>query len=179
MTVAAGIGLAALAAVAYAVAAVLQHGAVRAVRAASGSTGRGLGLAQFRALLGRGRWLAGFLALATGGTLHTMSLALAPLVVVQPVGVLAIGLSVLFSRTRLTRATVVGVGASTAGVAGFVLLAARGVTDATPPSAGARPSSWPRAPSPGSRCSARWRGAGCAARCSRPPPGSPTAPCPC
>ncbi|WP_214369427.1 hypothetical protein [Pseudonocardia sp. H11422] len=118
------IGLAVLGAGCFAVAAVLQH---RAVRATAGP-GRGLSPGALRALLCRPGWLAG-LALAGGGAgLHAVALALAPVSVVQPVGVLAVPFAVLLaarrSRTRPAPGVLGGVTVSVAGVAVFVGLAA-------------------------------------------------------
>ncbi|HEX4701624.1 MAG TPA: hypothetical protein VH352_05790 [Pseudonocardiaceae bacterium] len=114
----AGIVLAVLAACCYAVAATLQHGAVHTVTA-----GDRLRLAQLGALARRGRWLAGLLAMGCGAGLHVVSLSVAPLLVVQPIGVLAIGLTALLARPA-GRSTLFAVLASTAGVGLFVLLAA-------------------------------------------------------
>ncbi len=120
----AGIGLAVLAACCYAVAATCQHTVVTTV--ADGHTR--LGLAQLTGLLRRGRWLLGLLALGCGAALHVVALALAPLVVVQPIGVLAIGLAALLTAratgTRPDRATVTAVVTISAGVGLFLLCAA-------------------------------------------------------
>jgi glycosyltransferase involved in cell wall biosynthesis len=113
-----GVALAVLAACCYAVAAVLQHGAVRTV-----VDGDRLGLTQLRAVARRGRWLAGLAALCCGAGLHVVALSMAPLLVVQPIGVLAIGLAALLANGR-DRATLLAVLASTLGVALFLLLAA-------------------------------------------------------
>ncbi|HWC83241.1 MAG TPA: hypothetical protein VG756_25060 [Pseudonocardiaceae bacterium] len=119
-----GIGLSVLAAIAYAVAAALQHGAVRELPGASDR----LGLSQLRTLLARRRWLLGLLGTGIGAGLHVVALSVAPLVLVQPIGVLAIALTALFTGSRLTRTTLFAVAACTAGVGLFVLLAAHGVS---------------------------------------------------
>ncbi|MGH3647550.1 MAG: hypothetical protein ACRDTM_10295, partial [Micromonosporaceae bacterium] len=72
------IGLAVLGAVCFAVAAYLQHDAVHRDR---------LALA-----VRRPRWLAGLGLIGLGATVHAVALGLAPLVVVQPIGVLALPL---------------------------------------------------------------------------------------
>lgn len=126
----AGIALAVLAACCYAVAATCQHTAVHAV--AAGRTR--LSVAQLTGLLGRGRWLLGLLMLFLGAALHVVSLSLAPLVVVQPIGVLAVGLAALLTaRLRPDRATVVAVVAISAGVGLFLLGAAPHVDPAAVP----------------------------------------------
>ena len=126
-----GIVLAVLAAGCYGVAATCQHTAVHTV-----ADGRGrLSLAQLTALLRRKRWLLGLLMMCLGAALHVVSLALAPLVVVQPIGVLAIGLAALLSaRMRPDRATVFAVVAIAAGVGLFLLCAAPHVNPAGLPS---------------------------------------------
>jgi len=90
--IAVGVALAVAAACCYAVAAVLQHDAVHTV-----IDGDRLRLTQLRAIAGRRRWLAGLLALCCGAGLHVVSLSMAPLLVVQPIGVLAIGLAALLA----------------------------------------------------------------------------------
>ncbi|WP_211177678.1 hypothetical protein [Pseudonocardia acidicola] len=118
------IGLALIGAGCFAVAAVLQH---RAVTVAAGPQ-TGLNLRAPGALLRRPGRLAG-LALAGGGAgLHVAALVLAPVTVVQPVGVLAVPFAVLLaarrSRTRPAAAALGGVAGSVAGVVTFVWLAA-------------------------------------------------------
>ncbi|HVV24876.1 MAG TPA: glycosyltransferase [Pseudonocardiaceae bacterium] len=119
-----GLLLAVLAACCYAVAATCQHDAVHAVAAGRGQ----LSLAQLASLFGNRRWLTGMLAVACGAAFHVVSLSFAPLVVVQPVGVLSIALTALFTAratgTRMSRATVRSVIAISAGIGLFVLVAA-------------------------------------------------------
>jgi hypothetical protein len=112
MTTLAAILLAALGACCFAGSARLQHGAVR-----SGNPGESLSVRSLGRVLRTRRWLAGAGLAVVGGALHVVALSLAPLVVVQPVGVL--GLVVVTGRFR---PAVVGV---CLGVAGFVVLAAR------------------------------------------------------
>ena len=118
-----GIALSVLAACCYAIAATLQHQAVHTV--AEGVDR--LRLTQLPALARRGRWLLGLLALGTGAGLHVVALSLAPLLVVQPIGVLAIGLTTLLAapsgRAVLDRATVLAVLATAVGLGLFLLFA--------------------------------------------------------
>jgi glycosyltransferase involved in cell wall biosynthesis len=115
-----------------AVAAWLQQGAVREV------TGGGeLRLAGWARMVRAPRWISGFGLTAGSATLHAIALSIAPLVVVQPIGVLAIALTTLLAARstglRLTRATSAAVLASMLGIGLFVLLAARGpVASAAP-----------------------------------------------
>jgi glycosyltransferase involved in cell wall biosynthesis len=107
--------LAVLGAVCFAFAARLQHTAVRSVE----------GTLQVTALLRRPRWLAGLALLVIGAGVHAVALGMAPLSVVQPVGVLAIGITaVLDGRREALRA----VALTTVGVGAFVLLAAGSAT---------------------------------------------------
>lgn len=130
--------LAMLGAGCFAGAAVLQHRAVDAVTTAT--TGDALSLRGMRVLLGRPGWLTGFALAGVGSGLHATALVLAPLSVVQPVGVLAVPLAVLLTvartRTRPPPAVLTGVGLSVAGVAAFVGLTA-GTAVSTPVSDGA------------------------------------------
>jgi hypothetical protein len=123
----AGMALSVLAAVAYALAAVAQHGAVRDVRPVHHPADGRLRARELRTLITRRRWLLGLAGTGLGAALHVTALSLAPLVVVQPIGVLAIGLTAVLSGARLTRGTLLAVLACTAGVALFVLLAAHDV----------------------------------------------------
>jgi hypothetical protein len=134
--------LAMLGAVCFAGAAVLQHRAVTA--ATPGSVGPGdppaLSMPGLLAATRRPGWLLG-LALAGGGTvLHAGALVLAPLSVVQPVGVLAVPIAVLLSAVRTGRRpgrnVLVAVAICVGGVATFVGLAA-GTAVSSPPPGGA------------------------------------------
>ncbi|MEU6127780.1 hypothetical protein ABZ805_01295 [Saccharopolyspora sp. NPDC047091] len=124
------VALAALGACGYAVGARLQHGAVQDAIGDDGLKVR----SQVR-LLRNHRWLLGLLALGSGALLHACALGLAPLSVVQPVGVLALPITVLLNarqqgiRTRdLNVHVVLSVLAATGGVAAFVFLAAGSAT---------------------------------------------------
>ncbi|MBB5067134.1 DMT family protein [Saccharopolyspora gloriosae] len=124
------VALAALGACGYAVGARLQHGAVQDAIGDGGLKVR----SQVR-LLRNHRWLLGLLALGSGALLHACALGLAPLSVVQPVGVLALPITVLLNarqqgvRTRdLNVHVVLAVLAATGGVAAFVFLAAGSAT---------------------------------------------------
>lgn len=125
--------LVALAACGYAAGARLQHGAVHRT-----IDHRGFGVRSQLKLVRNGQWLLGLLALGAGALLHATALGMAPLSVVQPIGVLALPITVLLNvrqggmRVRdLNRTAVLAVVASTGGVAAFVTLAA-GTATATP-----------------------------------------------
>jgi len=120
--------LATLAAVLFAVGAVLQHEA-----AELSTTARGLSL---RRLLRRRRWMIGQTATLLGTGSQVVALAVAPVAVVQPTlaVTLVFGLGLRAARTRQIplRQELGGVALTTGGLAVF-LLAARPATAADPP----------------------------------------------
>lgn len=125
--------LAALGALGNAVGARMQHAAVHDTM-----DGNGLGLRVQSKLVRNPRWLIGLGALGGGAVLHACALGLAPLSVVQPIGVLALPTTVLLNvRQQGTRVrdlnpnVLFAVIAATGGVAMFVFLAAGSAT-ATP-----------------------------------------------
>jgi drug/metabolite transporter (DMT)-like permease len=133
------IALALLGAVCFAGAAVLQHGAVSAGsrRDEDDRPGKVLSLRGLGEITRRPGWLAG-LALAGGGSvLHATALVLAPLSVVQPLGVLAVPIAVLLTALRTDRrpaqGVIVGVLLSITGVAVFVAAAAGTAVSSPPP----------------------------------------------
>ena len=104
------ITLAVIAAFCFAGAAVLQHRAVseRASEpsAPSAEPDRGTGTLSLRGLREVSRrpgWLLGLGLAAGGSTLHAIALVLAPLSVVQPVGVLAVPIAVVLTAARTHR----------------------------------------------------------------------------
>jgi glycosyltransferase involved in cell wall biosynthesis len=119
--------LAAFGACCYAGGAWLQHGAVGQVRGE-----KKLGAAGLLSLLRTPRWLLGVVVIAGGLVSHLVALGLAPLTIVQPVGVLALPLTVLlYARPnggRLGRRATAGMVATVAGLLLFVLIAATGAT---------------------------------------------------
>ena len=129
----AAIALAAAGACCFAVAAWMQQAGVYA---AAGPDG--LRLEGWLRVLRVPRWMSGFALTTVGAGLHACALGLAPLVVIQPVGIVAIAMTtVLAVRSAdgaLTRATGLAVAASTIGVGLFVTLAAqRPTVPALPP----------------------------------------------
>ena len=126
------IGLAVAAACCFGVAAWLQQSSVHMV-----ANGAGLPLAGWAAMLRAPRWVSGFGLVALGAVLHTIALSLAPLVVVQPVGVVAIAVAAILAarsqRARLGRVASAGVLTSTLAIGAFVLLAASSTARETVP----------------------------------------------
>jgi glycosyltransferase involved in cell wall biosynthesis len=123
------IGLAIAAACCFGIAAWLQQSTVHTV-----ACGGSLRLTGWPAVLRAPKWVSGFGLITVGALLHVAALSLAPLVVVQPIGVLAIALTaVLAARGRLGRVAIGAVGLSTLGIGAFVLLAASGSTEGAVP----------------------------------------------
>ncbi|MQA28013.1 MAG: hypothetical protein GEU94_21750 [Micromonosporaceae bacterium] len=123
MTIVAAVALAVTGAVCFGLAAYLQHDAVRRDR--------------LRRAVRRPGWLVGLALIGPGAALHAVALALAPLVVVQPIGVLALPLVAALharsARIRLGGAARLAIAATALGVALFVWVAAAGVADSAAP----------------------------------------------
>lgn len=124
------IALAVVAAFLFAGAAVLQHRAV-----APGSGVRRLSLRGFLDVVRQPGWLLGLLLAAGGSTLHAVALVLAPLSVVQPIGVIAVPIAVVLTAARTHRRpgprVIVGVVVCVGAVATFVFTTA-GTAVSTP-----------------------------------------------
>lgn len=100
LNIAVAVVLATLAAAVFAVGATVQSHAVgRTVREHENTTGV-VGARQMLTLLRSKRWLGSVAILVLGGLLHIAALALAPISIVQPVGVLAIPFAVLLAAHR-------------------------------------------------------------------------------
>ncbi|GAB2466768.1 hypothetical protein GCM10027063_04330 [Promicromonospora xylanilytica] len=129
--------LAVLGAALFAGAAVLQHREVADLYGQPLPRERVLSLRRLSRIARRPGWLVGF-GLAGGGTVvHAIALALAPLRVVQPIGVLAVPVAVLLSSLRSrrppSRSVILGVVLTMAGVAVFVAASVGGATGNPPP----------------------------------------------
>ncbi len=126
------IALAVLAAVALAFGAQFQNDAVvekgKLGPKKNGKLGRGsLSLKQLFALVAKPKWLSGTAFMALGIGLQLVALSLAPLIVVQPVGAIALVITSLLNarvtKTRLNRGTIIAVALCTLGIAAFVAMA--------------------------------------------------------
>ncbi|SDP96899.1 glycosyltransferase [Lentzea jiangxiensis] len=106
------ITLAVLGAVCFAFAARLQHDVVASTGARAG-------------VLRQPRWLGGLALLVAGAGVHAAALGMAPLTVVQPIGVVAIGLTALLDRRFREMPAIL---LTTVGVGAFVLLASGSAT---------------------------------------------------
>ncbi|MDJ1369789.1 multidrug DMT transporter permease [Gulosibacter molinativorax] len=130
-----GIPIAILGAVLMSVSAMLQHRGVSKVDAGIGSdSSGGLGMRQFWRLLRRPSWVFGTLLIGIAIVCQLGALMFAPLVVVQPIGVVSLIVTTLITarqtRHRLSKRKIIAVLMSVLGIAGFVLVAATVVTDA-------------------------------------------------
>lgn len=119
--------LAVLGAVALSVGAQFQNDAVTKHHAPGSPKFGSLSVKQILDLLRRPRWLTGTTFLVLAVVLQLTALWFAPLIVVQPVGVLALILTSLLNarlhRVKLDRPTIMAIFITTIGVAGFVALA--------------------------------------------------------
>lgn len=86
-----------------------------------------LSLRQLTSLLARPRWISGTSLLGLGLILQLSALSLAPLIVVQPIGAIALVITSMLNakvtKTKLNRATIIAVGLCTLGVGSFVFTA--------------------------------------------------------
>lgn len=123
-----GIPLAILGAVLMTFAAMLQHRGVAKVNAANGATGGGgLGARQILGLVRRPSWLSGTLLIVVAIVCQLAALAFAPLIVVQPIGVISLVLSALITAHRTgipaSARKRVAIGVAVTGVGAFVIVA--------------------------------------------------------
>jgi hypothetical protein len=123
------IALALLAAVALAFGAQFQNQAVSTSREKHVQPKVSLSLKELAKLLVRPRWVSGTGLMILGMFLQLGALSLAPLIVVQPIGAIALVITSLlnarYTKTRLNKATFLAIGLSTFGVGGFVVTASQ------------------------------------------------------
>ena len=119
------IALAVLAAVALAFGAQFQNNAVD--KNDRKSAGGGLKFKQLLSLIIRPKWISGLGLMALGMFLQLAALSLAPLIVVQPIGAIALVITSLLNarstKTRLSRGILISIGLCTTGIASFVVVA--------------------------------------------------------
>lgn len=133
--------LAVVAALCFAYAASLQqHAVTETVRRPDGvaaDTQPGVSITSFHDLTRQPRWLGGWGLMAAASALHVSALLLAPISVVQPIGILAVPVAVILaarsSRSRPPAAAVAGVALSVAGMGSFVVLAGLDATTSSGP----------------------------------------------
>lgn len=119
------VALAAVGAVLFGLASVRQHGAVREAGSATRLTLSGHLRSALRLVRDRA-WLIGAGQAGLGGALHIVALALAPITLVQPIGVLAVPVTVVATAAREgrapRRAPVLGAALSVAGIAALTVV---------------------------------------------------------
>ncbi|SDS84964.1 DMT family transporter [Microterricola viridarii] len=124
-----GIVLALIGAVFLSLGAQFQHrGVVKVERNTQETGGSGLNIQQLMLLLARPSWVIGTLMLGFAVVLQLSSLSLAPIIVVQPLGAVALVLTAIvnarISRVALNRASIIAICMCVGGVALFVTIAA-------------------------------------------------------
>jgi hypothetical protein len=123
-----GIPLALVAAVLLALGTQLQNKGVALVEESHGEASGGLSFRQVRALLARPSWLLGIILLGMAVVLQLTSLAYAPIIVVQPLGAVALVVTSILnsrlSKVPLDAGSVRAIVICILGVAAFVTLAA-------------------------------------------------------
>ena len=121
--------LAVLAAVALAFGAQFQNQAVSTSREKHIQPKVSLSIRELINLLIKPRWVSGTSLMFLAMLLQLGALSLAPLIVVQPIGAIALVITSLlnarFTKTKLNRATMLAIGLSTFGVGGFVVTASQ------------------------------------------------------
>lgn len=122
------IGLAVIGAIFLSLGAQFQNDAVTKHHAPSRPRPGSLSLKQIADLLRRPRWLTGTSFLVLAILFQLSALALAPLIVVQPIGAIALIMTSLLNakiyRVRLNPSTFLAIALTTVGVGGFVAVAA-------------------------------------------------------
>lgn len=129
-----GIPLALLGAVFMSFGAQYQHRGVTKVERLSGSSGsQGLELSHLLRLLARPSWVIGTLMLGLAIVCQLSALAFAPLIVVQPLGAIALVITTLLnaqiSGHRPTKRSLIAIGACVGGIFVFVTIAALFATE--------------------------------------------------
>lgn len=123
-----GIPIALVGAVFLALGTQFQHRGVAKVERNLGSAKTGLSLRQLRALLARPSWVIGTVMLGLAIVLQLLSLKYAPLIVVQPLGAVALVVTAIvnsrITKVKLTRKAIRAIIFSVLGVALFVTFAA-------------------------------------------------------
>ena len=116
-----------LAAVALAFGAQFQNDAVVKNSDSTATRTSRVGIKQILGLFSNPRWLTGMSLLAAGAALQISALTLAPLIVVQPLGGIALVITALLNaratKTSINRATWMAIGLCTVGIGAFVVMA--------------------------------------------------------
>lgn len=123
-----GIPIALVGAIFLSLGAQFQHRGVTKVEARTHEAVKGLSVRQILALLGRPSWVIGSLMLGLAIVLQLTSLGFSPIIVVQPLGAVALVITSILnsrlSKVKLNRASVISIVLCVGGVGAFVLVAA-------------------------------------------------------
>lgn len=135
MNIPLAIALAVAASVLFACGTTLQHSTVGRTIAANNPESRAIGPRRLLALLRNPRWLAGLALICSGAAMHIYGLTLAPVTIVQPVGILAVPWSVLLAaKLHGYKPTAVIWGAvamTVLGIVGFTIVASMNAAEQT------------------------------------------------
>lgn len=111
----------------FALGATFQHDGI-GHSVSDGAEGNMLTLRRMTALLRNKRWLGGTVLIGLGALMHLAGVNMAPVTVVQPVGILAVPFAVMLAarknHTRPTRGMIVSIVMAVAGIVGFTVLSA-------------------------------------------------------
>ncbi|HEV7565275.1 MAG TPA: DMT family transporter [Microbacteriaceae bacterium] len=123
-----GIPIALVGAVFLSLGAQLQHHGVAKVEASTQNASSGLTPKQLGLLLARPSWVVGTLMLGLAIAFQLASLVVSPLIVVQPLGAVALVMTAIVnarvSKVKLNRSSIVAISLCVGGVGAFVLVAA-------------------------------------------------------
>jgi drug/metabolite transporter (DMT)-like permease len=123
-----GIPIALIGACFLSVGAQLQHHGVAKVEASTNSASSGLNLGQLGRLLARPSWVIGTVMLGLAIVFQLVSLSLAPIIVVQPLGAIALVVTAILnarvSHVSLNRQSILAISLCVGGVGAFAIIAA-------------------------------------------------------
>ncbi|GAA1444091.1 DMT family transporter [Leifsonia poae] len=123
-----GIPIALIGACFLSVGAQLQHHGVAKVEAMTHEASSGLDVAQLGRLLARPSWVVGTLMLGLAIVFQLVSLTLAPIIVVQPLGAIALVVTAILNarvtHVKLNRQSIIAISLCVGGVGAFAILAA-------------------------------------------------------
>lgn len=118
----------------FALGATFQHDGI-GLSVSDGDEGNMLTLRRMKALLRDKKWLGGTVLIGLGALMHLAGVNIAPVTVVQPVGILAVPFAVVLAsrknHTRPTRGMIVAILMAVAGIVGFTVLSARSAATET------------------------------------------------
>lgn len=100
MTIALAISLAVIGSLCNAWASILQHDAVEVTLTKDDDTSRRISVRRMLVLLRTPRWLVGVTMIALGAVFHIVAITLAPITLVQPVGVLAVVFTIVMAARQ-------------------------------------------------------------------------------